>query len=149
LTSFNIGLFNLHHSTSNQATFFGHPKGLAYLSFTEAWERFSFYGMQALLAVYMVQELLLAGHIENVAGMAQYRAAVESILGPLSTQALASQTFGIYVGMVYFTPMIGGWIADRWLGATKTVMIGALLMTLGHFAMAFDQSFLIALVLLV
>jgi POT family proton-dependent oligopeptide transporter len=81
--------------------------------------------------------------------MVQYRAAVESILGPLSTQALASQTFGIYVGMVYFTPMIGGWIADRWLGATKTVMIGALLMTLGHFAMAFDQSFLIALVLLV
>jgi dipeptide/tripeptide permease len=66
LTSFNNGLFNLHHSTSNQATFFGHPKGLAYLSFTEAWERFSFYGMQSLLAVYMVQELLLAGHIENV-----------------------------------------------------------------------------------
>ena len=62
--------------------------------------------MQSLLAVYMVQELLLAGHIENVAGMGQYRAAVESILGPLSTQALASQTFGIYVGMVYFTPQV-------------------------------------------
>ena len=133
----------------DQNTFFGHPKGLAYLSFTEAWERFSFYGMQSLLVIYMVQELLLTGHIENVLGMASYRDAVESILGPLSTQALASQTFGIYVGMVYFTPMIGGWIADRWLGAKKTVMIGVVLMTLGHGAMAFEQSFLIALVLLV
>ena len=105
--------------------------------------------MQSLLVVYMVQELLLTGHIENVAGMVHYRSTVESILGPLSTQALASQTFGIYVGMVYFTPLIGGWIADRWLGATKTVVIGALLMTLGHFAMAFEQTFLIALALLV
>jgi POT family proton-dependent oligopeptide transporter len=67
----------------------------------------------------------------------------------MSPQALASQTFGFYTGLVYFTPLFGGWIADRLLGAKRTVVIGALLMSAGHFAMAFDQSFLIALVLLI
>jgi POT family proton-dependent oligopeptide transporter len=134
---------------NKDSLFLGHPTGLAYLSFTEAWERFSFYGMQSLVVLYMVQELFLTGHIENVLGMASYRAALESVFGPLSTQALASQTFGFYVGMVYFTPMIGGWIADSWLGAKKTVMIGVALMTAGHGAMVFEQSFLLALVLLV
>ena len=116
---------------------------------TEAWERFSFYGMRALLILYMVQELLLPGRIENVAGMDGYRAVIESIFGPLSTQAFASQTFGIYSGFVYFTPMFGGLIADRWLGARKTVLAGIVLMTLGHAAMVFDTSFLLALLLLV
>lgn len=129
--------------------FFGHPKGLGYLAFTEAWERFSFYGMTALVVLYMVQQLLLPGHVENVAGMAAYRSALESVFGPLSPQALASQTFGFYTGLVYFTPLIGGWIADRVLGAKRTVVIGSLLMSAGHFAMAFDQSFLVALVLLI
>jgi POT family proton-dependent oligopeptide transporter len=134
---------------NKNSLFLGHPKGLAYLSFTEAWERFSFYGMQSLVVLYMVQELFLTGHIENVLGMASYRAALESVFGPLSAQALASQTFGFYVGMVYFTPMLGGWIADSWLGAKKTVMIGVALMTAGHAAMVFEQSFLLALALLV
>lgn len=57
----------------NDYTFFGHPRGLAYLAFTEMWERFSFYGMRALLGLFMVQELLLPGHIENVVGMATLR----------------------------------------------------------------------------
>jgi POT family proton-dependent oligopeptide transporter len=116
---------------------------------TEAWERFSFYGMRALLILYMVQELLLPGHIENVAGMAGLRDTIESVSGPLSTQAFASQIFGLYAGFVYFTPLIGGLIADRWLGARKTVMIGIILMTLGHFAMAFELTVLVALSLLV
>ena len=129
--------------------FLGHPKGLAYLAMTEAWERFSFYGMRALLILYMVQELLLPGHIENVAGMATFRVVLESITGPLSTQAFASQVFGLYSGLVYFTPLIGGLISDRWLGANKTVMSGIILMTLGHFAMAFEVTVLVALSLLV
>ncbi|WP_305097869.1 peptide MFS transporter [Croceibacterium aestuarii] len=130
-------------------TWFGHPKGLLFLSFTEAWERFSFYGMRGLLVLYMVQELLLPGRIEKIAGMAGYRAAVESVFGPLSTTAFASQTFGLYAGFVYFTPLFGGIVADRWLGARKTVLIGIALMTAGHLAMSFDASFLLALLLLV
>jgi len=133
----------------DQRGFLGHPKGLAYLAFTEAWERFSYYGMTALVVLYMVQQLLLPGHVEHVVGMPTYRSALESVFGPMSPQALASQTFGFYTGLVYFTPLFGGWIADRLLGAKRTVVIGALLMSAGHFAMAFDQSFLIALVLLI
>ena len=129
--------------------FLGHPKGLAFLAFTEAWERFSYYGMTALIVLYMVQQLLLPGHVEHVVGMAAYRSALESVFGPMSPQALASQTFGFYTGLVYFTPLVGGWIADRLLGAKRTVVIGALLMSAGHLAMAFDQSFLIALILLI
>jgi proton-dependent oligopeptide transporter, POT family len=136
-------------ATLDRRTFLGQPVGVAYLAMTEAWERFSFYGMRALLVLYMVQEILLPGRIEGVAGMDGYRAWAEGAFGPMSTQAFASQTFGLYAGFVYFTPMFGGLIADRWLGAKKTVMIGIVLMTLGHFAMVFDASFLLALVLLV
>jgi POT family proton-dependent oligopeptide transporter len=134
---------------SEDRSFFGHPRGLAYLAFTEAWERFSYYGMTALVVLYMVQQLLLPGHIEHVAGMVGYRSALEAMFGPMSPQQLASQTFGFYTGFVYVTPLIGGWIADRLLGAKRTVVIGATLMSAGHFAMAFDQSFLIALLLLI
>src|SRR5260221_4688790 len=136
-------------SSKHDRGFLGHPKGLAYLAFTEAWERFSYYGMTALVVLYMVQQLLLPGHVEHVVGMATYRRALESVFGPMSAQALASQTFGFYTGLVYFTPLFGGWIADRLLGAKRTVIIGALLMSAGHFAMAFDQSFLVALLLLI
>jgi POT family proton-dependent oligopeptide transporter len=129
--------------------FFGHPKGLAYLAFTEAWERFSYYGMAALLVLYMVDQLLLPGHVEHVLGFAAFRHAIESVFGPLSTQALASQIFGLYSGFVYFTPVLGGWIADRWIGQRSAVVVGALSMSAGHIAMAFDQSFFVALLLLV
>ena len=123
-------------------SFFGHPKGLFYLAFTEAWERFSYYGMTALLALYMVNQLLLPGHVEHIGGFSGFRAAVESLFGPLSTQALASQIFGLYSGFVYFTPLLGGMIADRWIGQRNGVVIGALSMSAGHIAMTFDQSFL-------
>jgi POT family proton-dependent oligopeptide transporter len=129
--------------------FFGHPKGLAYLAFTEAWERFSYYGMISLLVLYMVNQLLLPGHVEHVAGFAGFRSAIEHLFGPLSTQQLASQIFGLYAGFVYFTPVLGGWIADRWIGQRNAVVLGALSMAGGHVAMAFDQSFLLALLLLV
>lgn len=128
---------------------FGHPRGLYYLAFTEAWERFSFYGMTALVVLYMVNQLLLPGHAEHIAGFAGFRAAMESVFGPLSTQALASEIYGLYSGFVYFTPLLGGLIADRWTGQRKAVVIGALAMSAGHLAMAFDETFLIALLLLV
>ena len=79
-------------------TFFGEPIGLAYLSFTEAWERFSYYGMTALLVLYMSQALFMPGHIEHIAGFASLRHALESIFGPMSTLALASQIYGLYTG---------------------------------------------------
>ena len=127
---------------------FGHPAGLWYLAFTEAWERFSYYGMQTLLVLYMVGQLLQPGHIENVAGFAGFRAALEAVYGPLSIQALASAVFGIYTGLVYLTPVLGGLVADRWLGRTRTILLGGMLMTMGHFLMAFDVSFLAALLCL-
>ena len=134
---------------ADDVAFMGHPRGLFYLAFTEAWERFSFYGMTALVVLYMVNQLLLPGHVEHIAGFTGFRAAVESMFGPLSTQALASQIFGFYSGFVYFTPILGGMVADRWIGQRSGVVIGALSMSAGHIAMAFDQSFLLALLLLV
>jgi len=129
-------------------TFFGHPPGLAYLAFTEAWERFSYYGMAALLVLYMVNQLLLPGHVEHVVGFAAFRGSIEGIFGTLSTQALASQIFGLYSGFVYFTPVLGGWLGDR-IGQRSAVVLGALSMAAGHLAMTFDQSFLLALLLLI
>jgi POT family proton-dependent oligopeptide transporter len=123
----------------------GHPRGLTYLAFAEAWERFSYYGMQALLVLYMTQQLLLPGHVENIVGFPAFRAWIEGVYGPQSPAALASLIFGFYAGGVYLTPIFGGFLADRVLGRTNTVAIGAILMAIGHFAMAFEQSFLLAL----
>jgi len=130
-------------------TFFGEPPALAYLAFTEAWERFSYYGMTALLVLYMSQQLLLPGHVGHIAGFGAFRAGLEAVFGPMSTLALASQIFGLYTGLVYFTPVFGGLIADRFIGRRRAVMLGAVLMSGGHIAMAFDASFLLALVLLI
>src|SRR5580700_8261735 len=81
-------------------SFLGHPRGLAYIAFTEAWERFSYYGMQALLVLYMVNRLLHPGHIENIAGFGPFRHLIEIFRGQLSIQALASTIFGLYTGLV-------------------------------------------------
>ena len=129
-------------------SFLGHPRGLTYIAFTEAWERFSYYGMSALLVLYMVSQLLLPGHVEHVVGFSGFRGVIEGIFGPLSTQAFASQIFGLYSGFVYFTPVIGGLVGDR-IGQRNAVVIGGLAMSGGHLAMAFDQSFLFALLLLI
>lgn len=125
--------------------FLGHPKGLGYLAFTEAWERFSYYGMQALLVLYMTKELLLPGHIENIAFFDSFR----RLYGGLEGQALASAIFGTYAASVYLTPIFGGLLADRVLGKRRTVLAGAIVMAAGHFLMAFEVSFLFALLCLV
>jgi POT family proton-dependent oligopeptide transporter len=137
----------MHHPEDR--SFIGHPRGLGYLAFTEAWERFSYYAMQSLLVLYMVNRLLHPGHIERIAGFAPFRHLLEIVYrGPLSVQALASAIFGLYTGLVYLTPIAGGLIADRVLGRTLTVTIGALLMAAGNFLMAFDVTFLAALICL-
>ena len=105
--------------------------------------------MTALLSLYMVNQLLLPGYVEHIAGFAAFRAAVESLVGPLSTQALASQIFGLYSGFVYFTPLLGGMIADRWIGQRNGVVVGALCMSAGRIAMSFDRAFLAALLALI
>ncbi len=125
--------------------FLGHPRGLWYLAFTEAWERFSYYGMQALLVLYMVKYLLLPGHLEHVIGFASFR----QVYGGISGQALASAIFGTYAASVYLTPIFGGFLADRLLGRRRTVLLGALTMAAGHFLMAFEGAFLFALLCLV
>ncbi|MGH8041046.1 MAG: peptide MFS transporter [Rudaea sp.] len=135
--------------TDRPRKFFGQPIALAYLSFTEAWERFSYYGMTSILVLYMSQALLLPGHVEHIAGFSAFRATLESVFGPMTTLALASQIMGFYTGLVYFTPVLGGWVADRFTGRRLAVMIGAVMMSAGHLAMAFDASFLLALFLLI
>ena len=125
--------------------FLGHPRGLWYLAFTEAWDRFSYYGMQALLVLYMVKYLLLPGRIEHVAAFDSFR----RLYGGLNGQALASAIFGTYTASVYLTPIFGGFLADRLLGRRRTVLLGALTMAAGHFLMAFEAAFLFALLCLV
>src|SRR5947207_14714283 len=131
---------------SEDRSFIGHPRGLGYIAFSEAWERFSYYGMQTLLVLYMTHRLLLPGHVERVAGFERFRHMLEWLYrGHLDIQPMASAIFGLYTGFVYVTPIFGGLIADRFLGRTRTITIGALLMAAGHFLMAFDLSFLLAL----
>ena len=113
------------------------------------WERFSFYGMRALLVLYMVKYLLLPPQEGSVLGLAAFKAALETVFGPLELQPLASQIYGFYTGLVYLTPIFGGLLADRVLGRRRTVIIGAALMAVGHFMMAFEHLFLFALLFLI
>jgi proton-dependent oligopeptide transporter, POT family len=126
----------------------GHPRGLTFLFATEMWERFSYYGMRALLVLYMVKYLLLPGHAD-VIGLNAARGALESIFGPLGVQPFASQIYGLYTGFVYLTPLFGGWLADYMLGQRRTVILGAALMACGHFMMAIEPLFLPALFTLI
>ena len=96
-------------------TFMGHPRGLVVLFFAEMWERFSYYGMRALLVLFLVQHFLMG-------------------------QEEAAATYAAYAALVYLLPIVGGVIADRWLGARKAVTIGALFLVAGHFCMAFEGS---------
>lgn len=104
----------------------GHPKGLYLLFFVEMWERFSFYGMRALIVLYMLQTLLY------------------------STQK-AGNIYGLYTGLVYLTPLIGGYLADRYIGQRRCISIGAILMSCGLFLLAFGPKclFLLSLFLMV
>lgn len=128
--------------------FLGHPRALGFLSFTEAWERFSYYGMNTLLVLYLAHQLLAPGHVEHVVGYPF----LKSLLDPgnhLSSKQMATLIGGWYGACVYLTPsLVGGPLGDWLLGRTKTVVLGALLMAMGHFLMAFEQSVLLALVCL-
>ena len=128
---------------------FGHPRGLTVLATTEMWERFSFYGMQALLMLYMTKHLLQPGVAPDVMGLAAFRDGLAAIVGPMTDLAFAAQTFGIYSGLLYGTPLIGAWLGDRVLGKTRTITLGCLLMTAGHLTMASEHWFLLALTLIV
>ncbi|WP_338468368.1 peptide MFS transporter [Novosphingobium sp. ZN18A2] len=124
--------------------FFGHPKGLGFLSFVEACERFSYYSMQTLLVLYMTKYLLLPEHMNGVLGLNWLR----GFYG-LDGQPLASKIFGAYTSLVYVTPILGGIIADRWLGRRAALVAGGVIMSLGHFLMAIEGAFLFALITLV
>jgi POT family proton-dependent oligopeptide transporter len=123
----------------------GHPRVLAYLFATEMWERFSYYGMRALLVLYMLKYLLVPQQAGEVLGLASFKNALELIFGPLAAQPFASQIYGFYTGLVYLTPVLGGLLADRVLGQRRTVIIGAAMMAIGHYMMAFEHLFLFAL----
>jgi POT family proton-dependent oligopeptide transporter len=125
------------------------PRGIVVLATTQFWEAFSLYGVQSMLVLFMADQLLLPGNRERVLGLAGVQGAIESLTGPLSPQALAVQIFGLYAGLLRFTPVLGGWVGDRLFGRRRTVATGAVLMTLGHLCMAFDQTFLVALLLLI
>lgn len=131
-------------------TFLGHPVGLFVLFFTEMWERFSYYGMRALLMLYMTQYLLKAAETgTTIVGFVTLKAGLEAVFGALAIQPLASQIYGIYTGFVYFTPFFGGILADRLLGQRKTVVIGGILMAIGQFLLAFERFFLVGLFFLI
>jgi POT family proton-dependent oligopeptide transporter len=132
-----------------QADFLGHPRGLSFLFATEMWERFSYYGMRALLVLYMVKYVLLPDTAGQVIGLAALKNALEALFGPLEVQPFASHIYGFYTGFVYLTPIFGGILADRVLGHRRTVIIGALLMAIGHFMMAFEPLLLFALLFLI
>lgn len=106
--------------TPSQQTWFGHPKGLFFLFSSELWERFSYYGMRAVLVLYLADQTVNGG------------------LG--WTQVDALKLYGIYTGLVYITPLIGGWLADTYLGQRRSIIIGAILMAIGQFTLALPHS---------
>ncbi|AHZ84351.1 Di-/tripeptide transporter [Bdellovibrio bacteriovorus] len=132
------------------STFMGHPRGLFTLFFTEMWERFSYYGMRVLLVLYMTQYLFLeAQHGKEIWGFSALKSFLGYFYGEMSVQAMSSQIYGLYTGLVYFTPFFGGIIADRFLGQRRSVYIGGFLMAIGHFLMAAESLFFPALLFLI
>jgi len=130
----------------NDRAFLGHPKGLGYLAFVEGCERFSYYSMQILLVLYMVNYLLLPGHVEGVIGLSWLRSWHYQ---GLEGQPLSSAIFGDYTSLVYLTPILGGIIADRFIGRRAALIAGAVMMAIGHFLMAIEGAFLFALLSLI
>lgn len=101
--------------------------------------------MQILLGLYLTKHLFLPENIGHVVGIGVVRVAVEQVLGPRTPLQLGALIAGLYAGLVYLTPLFGGLLADRVLGRTRTVVIGASLMALGHLLMAFEASLLLAI----
>ena len=142
---------------------FKHPPGLVILFFAEMWERFSYYGMRGLLKLYMANYLFVTAR-EALQGCRQLSTPCQLVAGnpdhvlfwpllrglvPTNPQEVASVLYGTYTALVYLTPFLGGILADRWLGQRKAVVVGGLLMAAGHFVMAIESSFFIALSLLI
>jgi POT family proton-dependent oligopeptide transporter len=133
-----------------ERTFFGHPVGLFVLFLTEMWERFSYYGMRSLLVLYMVDYLFLHPNVgREVLGFNAIKGALESVFGPMAAQPLSSQIYGLYTAFVYLTPFFGGMLADKIIGRRRAVVLGASLMAIGHFLMAFEFAFFPALLVLI
>jgi POT family proton-dependent oligopeptide transporter len=131
--------------------FLGHPKGLFVLFLTEMWERFSYYGMRALLLLYMVNHLFVRPDVgARVLGFDVVKGMYEALFRTsFEAQPLGSWVYGLYTGFVYFTPFFGGMLADRILGQRRTVVIGGVLMAIGHFLMAVESLFFPALFFLI
>ena len=114
------------------------------------WERFSYYGMRALLVMYMTNYLLVEpSRAADVLGYTSLENFLVGIFGPMNIQQMSSQIYGLYTGFVYFTPFFGGLIADKLLGQYRTVYLGGILMAIGHFLMASEKMFLLALLFLI
>jgi len=129
---------------------FGHPRGLSYLFGTEMWERFSYYGNRLLLPLYLLQYLLLPGHYDTVLGGETIKKLLPYVYGALTTpQQFQSAIYGVYTSLIFVSPLVGGFLADRWLGRRYTVIVGGVLMSIGHFVMAFDNYFYVALFFLI
>jgi proton-dependent oligopeptide transporter, POT family len=130
-----------------QKTILGHPAGLFVLFFTETWERFSYYGMRALLVLYMVDYLIkgVRNGTLHVLGFG----ALDTFYGNENIQPLSSHIYGLYTAFVYLTPIAGGLLADRVLGQRKTVVIGGILMAIGQFLLISEAMFLLGLAFLI
>jgi proton-dependent oligopeptide transporter, POT family len=128
---------------------FGHPRGLTYLFATEMWERFSFYGMRSLLVLYMVKYLFKPERAADVFGYTQMKNFLEYFTGPLSVQVLASNIYGLYTGLVYLTPLLGGYLADRVVGQRRIVIVGAVLMAIAQFMLTMESLFFLGLLVLI
>ena len=124
-----------------------HPPGLWTLAATEVWDRASFYGMQALLILYMTQYLLLPGAVDTVIGLGALKSAIASVRGPLSIEGQATQIFALYIAVLSLLPLLGGWLGDRFIARRTGVVAGAALMCAGHLALGLTSTFLIGLLL--
>jgi POT family proton-dependent oligopeptide transporter len=135
--------------TPRSRDLFGHPRGLSILFTTEMWERFSYAGMSSLLALYLVQHALLPGQAENIIGYGAVKATLEAVYGVRTREAFAAQLVLLFTGIAYSAPIIGGYVADRYLGQRLTAVIGALLMAAGHFLMMLEATLFFALACLI
>jgi len=136
-----------------ERTFLGHPLGLSVLFGTEMWERFCYYGMRALLTFYMVDYLFVGGTPETIFGYHAVKSALESLPGngggPLKPEPLAALVYGLYSMGTYLTGLAGGFIADRFLGQRRAVIVGGLTMAAGEFLLTSHHFFFPGLLTLV
>jgi POT family proton-dependent oligopeptide transporter len=130
-------------------SFFGHPKGLGYLLGAEGGFAFAYYGLQTMLTLYMTQALLKPGQVEHVWGFSAYRGILQHLYGPLTPLGIASQTFGLSQSLLYALPLAGGFIADRWLGQRRAVMLGFVMLTAAFALLVAGPTFLVALLLMI